>query len=182
MSQKDKVKYRGDNDLEMLGPTLQADNSVVVTGTCVGKLFDPEKETELREAAIATAIILLVKGEPKFLAGETVRLALDDGTFQETTILSVDTGAKTVTLNAPLDDSMAKRRAVDRKLGADVTMTIFNAANASAGNEDYGFRGKILSTHADIVRDMTVRAESRLVDGSGNVIIESKLLEFTDGV
>jgi hypothetical protein len=177
----DKVDWRATINLDLLGPTRKSDGTVITTGTCTGRLFDHRRSNRVAVAAASGAATLFLKKDPKFEAGDTVRLSQQDGTFHESVVTSVDHAARSLVLTTITTDEVLVDARIDRKLGADVDMPIFNAAGAAANTKDWGRRGVAVPAHQGITADMTVHVEAILVDGS-TTIVKSRLIEFTDGV
>lgn len=172
------LAFLSDNDLEMIAPVIRADQSVVTTGTCTGRLFDVRRDDSL--ASTNAGAILTLKGKNAFQAGETAYLLLDDKTIHTSLIDSVDPVLKTITLNsAPASPASARTRVL-RQIGPVVSMAVFNAVGADPETEDWGFRGLIADDHVEIEFNMVCRAEMLLDDGATRKVIRNIKLRFTE--
>lgn len=172
------LAWRSDNDLELLAPVIRADNSVVTTGTCTGRLFDVRRDDQL--SVVNAGAVLSLRGANAFQVGEKAFMRLDDGTFHASVILSIDPVAKTITLTgAPASPASARTRVL-RQIGPDISMAVFNAVGADPTTEDWGFRGLIADDHAEIEFNMICRAEMILDDGATRKVIRNKKFRFTE--
>ena len=176
------VSYRSTIDVELLGPTIKSTKTPIVSGTCTGRLYDPRAAINAAVDAASGASVLTLSKEPKVKAGDRVRIAQDDGTFHESLLNSIDANARTITLATITTAAVLSGARIERKLGSDISMLVFNAAAAVAFTKDWGFRGQVLVAHAGVTVDMAVHVESILDDGSGTIITKSEIWQFTDGV
>lgn len=173
-----ELSFQSDNDLELLAPKIRADQSLITTGTCEGRLFDVRRD-DLVLVSTATATLSL-KGMNGYAVGETAFVRESDGTILESVITAVDHVARTITLTAAPAGTILAGSQVFRKIGPTITLLVFNAAGADADTKDWGFRGLIADLHADIEFGMVCRAEITLDDGPDRKVIRNKLVQFVN--
>jgi len=109
--------------------------------------------------------------------GDAIEVRQDDGTLHETTVSNRH--ADYLVLGDAITVAVSCGQRIARKLGADITMTIFNSAGALPHTDDWGYQGTIADTHAGLKAGMKVRAEITLVDDDGGATV---LLETVRGV
>ena len=173
------VPFRADVNLELIAPVPAADSSVVITGACIGKHYDPSRANHIA-VAVSSGTTIILDDPIRFRAGEQIQIALDSGDVFETTVTSFIEKDRSMVIGGVVPSACKAGARVERKIGANVSMSVYNSANATATTEDWGWRGTILAAHAEIAFGMTCRAERRLVDGSSNVIVQNQMLHFTD--
>lgn len=177
----DKQDYRSTWDFDLLGPTLK-DLTTITSGTCTGRLFDAAGSNRVAVGATSGGSKVFLQDEPKLLAGDTVRISQESGTFHDSLVTSVDTDERSIIITTVTTAALIRGARVLRKIGSTHALLIFNAAGAQPNTKDWGFRKAIAPTESGIYADMTVHIEAVLDDGAGNIITRSKLVEFTDGV
>lgn len=109
--------------------------------------------------------------------GDAIEVRQDDGTRHETTVTNRHGDYLVIADAITVAVSCGNR--IARKLGADISMTIFNSAGALPHTDDWGYQGTIADTHAGLQTGMKVRAEITLVDDDGGATV---LLETVRGV
>lgn len=172
------LAFLSDNELELLAPVIRADQSVVTTGTCTGRLFDVRRDDIL--SADNAGAVLTVRGMNGFEVGETAFMRLDDRAIHTSLISAVDHTAKTITLaDVPASIISAGARIL-RQIGPTIVQTVFNAVGADPDTDDWGFRGLIADDHAEIELKMIVRAEMTLDDGATRRVVRNIKLRFVE--
>jgi len=173
-----RVPWRSSVTFRLKGP-VDEDGTVLTSGSCTGKIFDPSAENRAAAAAASGDSILSLRFEPEFLVGDTLRIARNDGTFLEAAVTAVDHAAKTVTISGTLGVAVVRGAIVERKIGADFAVGTYNASAAVAGTYDWGWRGSVAPSQAGIVIDHAYVVELTLVSG-GYTVVDREIYEFTD--
>lgn len=173
-----EIIHLSNNTVRLRGPTNTDDDSLISTGTCIGRLFDDSKETTLTANTGGGSTVLPVFDATPFGIHDVIYVRLETGAWHDGgAVVSTDVEAKTVTIFNSLASSAHAGKAVAAKLGADITMTVYGTP--VAGTFDWGFRGVILETHDHLYPGMVVRTERRLE--KAGVILTQNTIDYVKG-
>ena len=170
-----RIQYKSDTLVEYNGTIDNSDGSAITVasgGSCEARLFDNNKDSTLTADATGSQAVLTVdhvKGnQHDFQVGDACYVELDDGTYATIDILSIDEAAKTITLASNLASLASAGKSVSVLLGVAVTMGEYGTPSVPpAVDADWGWRGTIADTHADIEVGQSVRIQIELNGGAG---------------
>lgn len=155
-----------DENADPLNPT------VVSTATVTGRLYDRKKIRELTADTdgdgASPTLVNLSSVEP-YDVNDPFELYLDDGTFHNTTISSMDTATDVVTMAAAVPSGrIAKEKTfAKRKFGADISMATLYGGVPTVNSDTWGYSGVIADTHEGLHLGQKVRCEIEVDDGPG---------------
>ena len=181
------LRFASHNLVELRGPVLQTDGSVVTTGTCLAWLFDDHKDTKLRAAAASPDTVLSVADASRWAVGDQALVWLDTYTWHDGGLVTaVSVSDRTITITNAIASAASIGRRVCAALGNGgantyrLTMSPFNAAGAVSGTYDWGWRGTLPPNHPKIEIGRKVRIEIELV-GPSAILVEIVTAYVTGG-
>lgn len=149
---------------------------VISAGTVTARLFDDSADSELSADEATSQTIISVVFPGLYAAGDTVRIELDDGTFDEPGITSVDAAGGTILIDSGLTSAAATGNRIAKKLGADVSMSAFGTPVLRSFNPQWGFKGSILLAHGGLVVGQNVRVEISYSSGAGLEVFSARVV------
>lgn len=147
--------------------------AVISADTVTAKLFDDGADSNLALDGATNDTTIAVYDPQLYAAGDTVRIALNDGTFDEPGVTSVDVEAGTILIDSGLTSPADQDARIARKLGADVSLSAFGTPVLRSFDPTWGFKGTIASTHVGLVIGQNVRIQIDYASGNGLQIIHA---------
>lgn len=148
------------------GATLADPDSITLVAAPVAAIAPNEP---LRQVSyLAGATVLFVRHPERFSIGDTV--ALRDAAAARVTFTVSAIGRRHLVLGAATAGVVNPLEGIERKLGADVVMAGYNLANAALATDDWGYRGTVLHTHADLKPGILVAVEVELITATVRIL------------
>jgi hypothetical protein len=147
--------------------SLDADEKITLT-TALPSTSGAAKGRVLRRPihAIGATFIEIDVDARQYDLNDDIEITTDDGTLH---LANVDNRTRHyIELDTALLVAVSSGRRIARKIGGDITLTVYNSAGAAANTDDWGWQGIVTDTHSsDLKAGMHIRGEATLVDDDG---------------
>ena len=159
------LHYRTTNTIRLDGPTNTETGALSSGGACSALLFHDRKDSVLEVAGASPDTDIFVEDASRYEANvDRILIEKSDGSYHDGGVCTaVDVNLGKVTIPNALGEAFAKASRVGVRLGGLVTLDAYGTPVADTFN--WGYRGQILDTHADLKIGLPVRGEIKLVDG-----------------
>lgn len=178
------IQFQSDYFVRLKGPEdLGVDpddvNRLLSSGTATYSSYDPGIDTVLDAAEALGQTILSVSDAGLFKVGYRLELTQDNGTLHNSSVVSVDASAGTVTINDVTTVAAALGNRVRRVFtSTPVAMTLFGTP--VVGSLDWGYRGVLADDGPHQFIDQLVTAKMILDAGPGIKITKNECLKVVE--
>ena len=174
-----EIRFKSTNTIFLTGPTAITTGVFSASGTCTASLYHDRKDTYLTGTELASQTVLSVADASLYESTvDNVVVQKDDLTFFDCGVVTaVASDSNLITVTNALDGTASKGSAVRVRLGPIITLAAYGTP--ATGTHDWGYRGTITPTHADLRVGLPVRIEITLTDAG--VVLDEVIKTIVTG-